>query len=201
MTPEELEPIDATTPVVAHNPIASAYAPKPGKADQRVYTSVEFVEQLILPMWPEGIAYDPFPGAMAPVTALAARSCPYPTLDGFEEPLADRTFGNPPFKHMQRAMPKFQQHARGFGHEDDRLMLLGPANTHRDWFWSNCGQAIAWLKQIKFHGWSFTFPKPLCVTYYGPDAARFVEVARGARLKGAKGRTFPLALRAELVTP
>lgn len=151
------------------NALQTAFAPK-GDADQRVYTSVPFIERLILPVWPEGIAYDPFPGAMAPLSSLAERCC---RGDGFVEPLVDRSFANPPFKRLKEAMQKFADVGRERWGEDGGYMLLGPAQVHRSWFWENRGAVVAYLKQIKFHGFTDTYPKPLALHYWGARTGQF----------------------------
>lgn len=161
------------------NPMRTAYVPG-AEPNQRIYTPTELLEKIVLKTWPEGIAYDPFPGPMAPASLLAARCC---TGDGFAEPLVNRSFGNPPFARLKEAMIQFDHAARiAQSACDDGLILLAPAQTHRAWFWAHRGNAIAWLRPLKFVGFDNTFPKPLCLHYWGDRYNRFANAAADSGL-------------------
>lgn len=165
------------------NPLQSAFAPQV-EVDQRVYTPVVLIERVLLKVWPEGIGCDPFPGVMAPVTALAARTC----QDGFAESWGERGYANPPFNRLKEAMAV----AALVGHggrvprpsfdEPIETMLLGPAQTHRAWFWEHHGLEVAWLKPLKFHCFTNTYPKPLCLHYWGARRDLFREVVKASGL-------------------
>lgn len=161
---------------VKRNPMQTGYAPR-GKAEQRIYTPLVLHERIISKVWRRGIAYDPFPGDGAPFSELAARCC---AGDGFVEQLVNRSFSNSPFNRLKEAMEKFRLHADE--HRKHELILLGPAQTHRTWFWSCGGDVVAWLRPLAFHGFKQTYPKPLCLHYWGPQLQRFGDVAQASGL-------------------
>lgn len=162
------------------NPIQSAYAPA-GKPRQAVYTP-KCIRDLLLEIWPEGLACDPFPGVGAPVSEMADSVLE----DGFTEAWPHRSYANPPFWDLKKAM----QHA---AKQTGERILLGPAMTSREWFWSCGGQVKGWLKPIAFENETSTFPKPLVLHWYGPVERKY-EVARIMRNFGqsAPGRVRPL---------
>lgn len=168
------------------NALQTAFAPQ-GKADQRVYTPVVLIERVLLKVWPEGIAYDPFPGDMAPVTELAESRC---RGDGYLEPLVDRSYGNPPFARLKEAMQLFQGTAYA-QQLDAGLLLLGPAQTHRTWFWECRGEVVAWLRPLKFHCFEQTYPKPLCLHYWGERGELFADVVQSSGLAVHVGASEP----------
>lgn len=135
------------------NPIQSACAPQ-GAANQSVYTPQSLMD-LINEIWPEGLECDAFPGLGAPVSAMA-RTC---LVDGFgKDPWPARTYANPPFNRLKLAMAKAR--------ECSQCLLLGPAQTHRAWFWEHGGDLKAWLRPVAFHGYTSAFPRPLVLHYY-----------------------------------
>lgn len=160
----------------SRNPMRSGYAPST-KPDQRIYTPTVIPERILLKLWRRGIGYDPFPGVGAPVSLLAARCC---AGDGFVELLVDRSFANPPFARLKEAMSKFRGHS--IAKPKHELVLLGPAQTHRTWFWDCGGDLTAWLRPLAFEGFKQTYPKPLCLHYYGPRPHLFYELARASGL-------------------
>jgi hypothetical protein len=174
------------------NPLQTAYAPR-GDAEQRIYTPVPIIE-LCLAVWPEGIGCDPFPGDLAPVTSLAAARL----LDGFAEPWPDRSYANPPFNRLKEAMAvaALAGHggrvARPSFDEPQETILLGPAQTHRTWFWPHSGMVVAWLKPLKFVGFTSTYPKPLCLHYWGSRRERFVEAVNESRTAVHVSHSTPL---------
>lgn len=164
------------------NPIQSANAPQ-GTANQVVFTP-DCILDLVRKIWPEGEIYDPFP---APLSPAALRLTPRWRLDGFTEPWPNQSYANPPFKFLKKAM----QAAVRFSHFEAQIhgpkeaLLLGPAQTHRDWFWGYGGDVKGWLKPLAFHGYSNTFPRPLVLHWYGfPEQKRVTEVVRIIRDSG-----------------
>lgn len=153
------------------DPMKSAYAP-PAVPNQAVYTPPCVIE-LIDEIWPDGIACDPFPGLTAPVSGLAKRLLD----DGFAEPWPDCSYANPPFRHLKEAMHIARKCA-------GEVLLLGPAQTHREWFWTQGGDVKFWLRPIAFVGHKSTFPKPLVLHFYAPNKAAHAQVVQIGKRSG-----------------
>lgn len=150
------------------NPIQSACAPQ-GKANQCIYTPQSIID-LILEIWPDGLECDAFPGVGAPVSELA-KTC---LVDGYKQDWPRKTYANPPYNKLKLAMVK----ARSCG----QALLLGPAQTHRTWFWEYGGDLKAWLRPVAFHGFESAFPRPLVLHYYSDENSVLDMFVRDAML-------------------
>ncbi len=152
------------------NPIKSAAAPN--KRPSQVVLTPQPILDVCLALW-GSIEFDPYPAPGSPASTLA-NVVTAPGSDGHTLPWPDKTYANPPFAELRIAMA----HAKDLWHSQCQILLLGPARTHRAWFWLCRGEFTAWLKPMAFHGHKSTFPFPLCLHYYGTHGDAFRQAVR-----------------------
>lgn len=76
-------------------------------------------------------------------------------------PWPDRTYCNPPFKHLKLWMRHMVGHSQG------RSCMLAPVRPHRRWFREHAAQCqcMVWLDPLAFVGYPMKFPAPLCLLF------------------------------------
>jgi hypothetical protein len=98
--------------------------------------------------------------------------------DGLKEVWTDGTYWNPPYKYLKAWMA----HARK---QPIEHIGLFPVRTNRQW-WCDYMltevDRIAYLKPLKFKGYTQAFPAPLVLVYRGPNGDAFEGAVRGRNL-------------------
>lgn len=84
---------------------------------------------------------------------------------GLDIPWMDRTYCNPPYKHLRAWLDKavWESTARDNAGDYPRLALLGPTRGHRPWWHKarDTAHVVLELKPLTFIGYSGAFPAPL----------------------------------------
>lgn len=169
-----------------------------GKREQRVYTP-QCIVDLLLALWPEGIACDPCSGPESLVPAQVRveppfNGCRYATRIRVDDPSTKRgyrydpigplvlkswprrTYINPPFGDL---VPWIRQ----FLDDDTReALLLVPVRTHRKWWRPLLRRHVLWLDPLEFVGYEAGFPVPLALVYRGLNVTHWYEVAKSSGL-------------------
>lgn len=146
---------------------------------QEVYTP-EYILRVVRQLWPEGIALDPCSGPESLVNAHEEwfgkqiadkyRKDGTPILEwvgpALTQPWRDRTFVNPPYKHLREYL------GRATGESlcgTQEILLLGPTRLHRKWaraYYSNA-TTVVHLNPVTFVGHKQSFPEPVALWYWG----------------------------------
>lgn len=119
------------------------------------------------------IALDP---CAAPTAGywIAETNCEGPDhggCNGLYVPWVDRTYVNPPYKHLKAWLAKALEGPEEGDVERDRLVVLCPVRPNRDW-WQVAREAAdvyVELGPIKFVGYKSAFPVPLCLMIWGVE--------------------------------
>ena len=145
----------------------------PGKREQEILTPPEILDPL-RELWGGRPVFDPFGSerhAIADHTALLEDG-----TDGQQWTWPDRTFGNPPYGELERAMvgtkrgkpdgaTYYLDHVDG---EISRWCFLIPVRSHRKW-WRRVANrdhvTVLELDPVKFVGFDQAFPAPLCLMF------------------------------------
>lgn len=96
-----------------------------------------------------------------------------PEKDGLKEPWAAGTFANPPYEELQKWLKKSADEYQAGVREQ---ILLVPARPRARWwcdYMHDIPTAIAWLKRIKFRGYTSSYPEALVLVYAGTFVAGF----------------------------
>lgn len=84
---------------------------------------------------------------------------------GLDIPWMDRTYCNPPYKHLRLWLEKAINEVSRCANVGDspRIALLGPTRGHRSWWHSarDTAHVVMELKPLTFVGYTGTFPAPL----------------------------------------
>lgn len=160
---------------------------KPAEREQETYTP-QCVVDLLLRLWPEGIALDPCSG---PDSIVPARERWYGALmetgrigkrgpimewvgPGLTYPWRNRTYINNPFSDLQDWMPYSAA-------QQVEQVMLAPVRPNRKWWraYAASSVAIGWLDPLPFLGHAQAHPAPLALHYRGGDYARFAAACQG----------------------
>jgi len=90
-----------------------------------------------------------------------ARVTAYESDDGLSAAWPDRTYCNPPFKHLRHWLRHMVEHSNG------RSCMLAPVRTHRQWWRRDVEQCsvVVWLDPFAFAGYDQSFPAPACLLF------------------------------------
>lgn len=148
-------------------------AGKPKLREQEVLTPLSILD-VCEGLW-GGIELDPCAAAQR---VIARRSYVHPEQDGLTGLWVDQCYVNPPYKDLKKWLRKStSEDARGV-HEQ---VLLFPVRPNRVWwceYMHEVPTSVAWLKPLKFKGYSQAFPAPLVLVYTGYNIDTFEELAR-----------------------
>lgn len=156
---------------------------KPAQREQEIYTPWEIVD-VCLNTWPEGIALDPCSGPVSLVPAASAYTgVKIDTGDvnkdgtaitrwggsGLIAPWCARTYVNMPYGDLEDWLHKS---AIEHSHGNTEQILLFPVRPNRTWwcrYMAEIATSVAWLRPLKFVGFSSGFPAPLVLVHTGPN--------------------------------
>jgi hypothetical protein len=108
----------------------------------------------------------------------------YALGDGLSVDWADRTYVNPPYKHLKAWMKKASEE---FAKTGNRIAMLAPTRGHRFWWheYRDTCSCVLELAPLKFIGYPGVFPAPLSLLLWGdtgtPDDLARALVKSGLR--------------------
>lgn len=135
----------------------------PGQRPQSILTPAYILDRL-RQVWGR-ISLDPAaPPEGLPSLVEAEHEIRLPE-DGLAYTWSDRTFVNPPYKHLKQWL----QHE--YILPEARVAWLVPLRSHRKWWlqWAQTQDTIIALQGVKFHGYDAVFPAPVGLAYQGKD--------------------------------